>query len=359
MVKTISSLKDSLVSKITDSKGICPGKDLCIECFWLVKNGGQCPGCDDDYQQRCLKRKCNFICNSCSGGDHAFTPGCCGRTVILWQQWRDRFKEILEYPLDNYSPTPLDIKCRLIPVLYPEVKKYRIPERFPQIDVWATTIRRVANLKGQFHSNDLKDYLGLPSDRKLILDTCAPDDYEEMLWAKGPQMKYKKNGINYWFPAHFSIYDDDSKLYQFISAKRQQIHAVWTQSQFVWFCLGENIPVEFLNPIKHAPSVLISTNNLDTAHNIEILLNEMKIADSWFPPETAFFVVGSPKQLGLSSSRKCYSINTSWLVRARKGRDLTDKLQVDKNDKLLPVDERLMNNLKEALHRCNLNIFSR
>lgn len=353
MVKTVEYGNAGLVNKIINSKGICPGKLLCLKCFWAKKNGGQCPGCDDDYQQRCLKRICNFRCNSCSGGDHALTPGACGRTVILWPEWLKRFQKILDYPFPNYSLTPLNVKCRLIPVLYPEVKKYRIPEQFPQIDAWATTIRRVANLKGQFHSDDLKDYLGLPPERKLILNTCAPDDYEEMLCAKGPLMNYKKNGIDYWFPGHFSIYDDDNKLYQFVSAKRQQIHAVWTQSQFVWFSLSENIPVEFLNPIQSAPSVLISTNSLDTAHNIEILLNEMKIADTWFPPKTSFFVVGSPKQLGLSSSRKCYSINTSWLVRARKGRDLTGKLQVDKNDKLLPVDERLKNNLKEALENAS------
>ena len=348
MVETIDSRKGSVAAKILKLRE-CPGESLCSECFWMVQNGGQCQGCDDDYQERCLKQVCNYDCYDCSGGGRAITPGCCGRTVVLWPSWRERFKEILEYPLADYSPTPLDIKCRLIPVLYPEVRKYKIPEQFPQIDAWAATIRRVANRKGQFHSHDLKDYLGLPPDRKLILDTCAPDDYQEALWEKGPQMKYEEHGIDYWFPGHFSIYDDDNKLYQFISAKRQQIHAVWTRSQFVWFRLGENIPVKFLSPMRHTPSVLISTSNMYSGRNKAILLKEVKIADLWFPTETSFFIVGSRWRFDVSNSRKCFYINTSWLVRARKGRDISDKLQLDKNDKLIPTGERLTNNLREAL----------
>jgi hypothetical protein len=319
----------------------CPGKELCVKCFWWKENGGQCPGCDDEYQKRCLKRECDYNCYECSGGGEARTPGGCGRTVALWPAWRDRFKEILEYPVADYAPPPLDIQCPLIPVIY-DVRKFRVPERFPQIDAWAVPLRRVANVKGKFRSDDLKDYLGLPADRKLILDTCAFDDYEETLWEKGPEMRYREHGIDYWFPGHFSIYDDDGKLYQFISAKRQQIHAVWTESQFVWFRLGENIPIEFLSPIRRAPSVLISTNGMKPKRNKAILFNELAIADRWFPPETAFFIVGSPRWLNFSDERKCYEINTSWLVRAISGRDMAERRRLTR-------EELLVENLKEVL----------
>jgi hypothetical protein len=320
----------------------CPGKALCEECFWWVDNGGQCSGCDDDYQQRCLKRVCEYNCYDCSGGGKATTPGCCGRTVVLWRSWRDRFKEILEYPVAEYTPAPLQLKCRLIPALYPDVRKFRIPEKFPQIDAWAVPLRRVAGRTGRFFSKDLKDYLGMPPDRKLILNTCAFDDYQEMLWEKGPEMKYREHGIDYWFPGHFSIYDDDSKLYQFISAKRQQIHAVWTESQFVWFRLGENIPVEFLNPVRNAPSVVISINWMKPKRNKAILFKELAIADKWFPPETAFFIVGSPRWLNLSDVRKCYEINTSWLVRALSGRDMAERRRLTR-------DELLVENLRGVI----------
>jgi len=333
----------------------CPGKELCAECFWWVDNGGQCQGCDDDYQQRCVKRVCGYNCYVCSGGRKAHTPGCCGRTLVLWQSWRDRLKNVLDYPVAAYAPAPLEIKCRLIPVIYPEVTKFGIPEQFPQIDAWAVPIHKVAGRKGRFYSKDLKYYLGLPPDKKLILVTCAPDDYQETLWDNGAQMKYKEHGIDYWFPGHFSIYDDDSKLYQFISAKRQQIHAIQTKSQFVWFRLGENIPVEFLNPVRSAPSVLISTNQMYTKRNIDILLNEVAIADSWFPPKTSFFIIGNPRRLGLSDKRKCFEINTNWLMRALRGRDLAGKPQFakgvkfSKEEKFRKMFELLTNNLSEAV----------
>jgi hypothetical protein len=268
---------------------------------------------------------------------------------VRWRSWRERLKEILEYSVAAYTPAPLQINCRLIPVIYPEIKKFGIPEKFTQIDAWAVPIHKVADRKGQFKSSDLKGYLGLPGDRKLILVTCAPDDYQEVLWEKGPKMKYEEYGIDYWFPGHFSIYDDDSKLYQFISAKRQQIHATWTESQFVWFRLGENIPIEFLTPIRSAPSVLISTNQMYSKRNRNIMLNEVEIADSWFLPKTSFFIVGSHRWFHLSNERIYFEINTNWLMRALKGRDLAGQLQLDKRGKLLETGIRLAHNLNEVL----------
>ena len=353
-VEATDSRKSNLAETLLKLRE-CPGRELCAKCFWWVENGGQCSGCDDDYQQRCLKRVCNYDCYECSGGIKARTPGCCGRTVVLQRSWRDRFKEILGYPVADYAPAPLEIQCRLIPVLYPQIKKFGIPEQFTQVDAWAVPIHKVINRNGQFKSSDLKDYLGLPADRKLLLVTCTPDDYQEMLWEKGPQIEYREHGIDYWFPGHFSIYDDDGKLYQFFSAKRQQIHAIWTGSQFVWFRLGENIPKEFLNPIRNAPSVLISTNGMKPKRNKAILFNELAIADRWFPPETAFFVVGSPRWLSLSDKRKCFEINTNWIMRALRGRDLAGKPKFAKGvkfsteEKFRKMCELLTNNLNEAL----------
>jgi hypothetical protein len=348
VVELTDSRKTNLVETLSKLRE-CPGKALCAECFWWVENGGQCSGCDDDYQQRCLKRVCNYDCYQCSGGRLAIVPGCCGRTVVLQPLWRDRFEEILEYPVDDYTPDPPEITCRLIPIIYPQIRKFRIPDEFPQIDAWAVPMHKVTDKKGQFITYDLKDYLSMSVHTTLILLTCAPDDYQEMLWEEGPQIEYRKKGIDYWFPGHFSVYDDDSKLYQFVSAKRQQIHATLTGSQFVWFRLGENIPIKFLNPIRKAPAVLISTNQMYSKRNKQFLLEEVKEADRWFPKDTKFFIVGSPRQLDLSDGRKCFEINTDWLMSALKGRDLTGQLQLDKEGKLLETGERLTNNLSEAV----------
>lgn len=321
----------------------CPGQICCMQCTWAASNGGYCAGCDSEYQMRCLKRICSFSCGICSGGKHASVPGCCGRAP---ESWREPWDKLFEYQITERTPAPLQLDCRLIPVIRHEIRNLRIPEQFPQIDAWAVLIHKVASRKGQFRSNDLKDYLGLPSNRKLILSTCAPDDYEEMLWEKGPRMDYARHCIDYWFPAHFSVYDNDSKLYQFASAKRQQIHAVWTESQFAWFRLGEHIPVEFLSPIRKTPSILISTNQMYSNHNRAILHNEVKIADRWFPPETVFFVVGGLRNLPIKSERVCYEINSTWVMRGLQGYNLAGKY-----DKRFTRPDVLRNNLKEALVR--------
>ena len=329
----------AILSDILDE---CPGEVLCSECLLSIQNNGCCPGCDSNYQRVCLKRICDLNCNVCSGGKHAHTRGCCGRAPA---SWRGKWEKILRSAVQEYAPASIEIRCRLIPVIYPQIRSYRIPERFPQIDTWAVPIHKVASRKGQFRDSDLKDYLCLPSDRKLILSTCAADDYQEMLWEKGAKIKYKKHRIDYWFPAHFSIYDDDSKLYQFASARRQQLNAIQTKSQFIWFRLGEHIPIKFLASVHNASSVLISKGQVNTPRNRAILHNEVEEADRWFPPQTTFFILGTKKDLPISDQRSCFEINSTWLMRALKGRNLAGQ----KEPLDLSIEKLLIKNLSEAL----------
>jgi hypothetical protein len=320
----------------------CPGQRLCSKCDWYVQNRGYCPGCNEDYKKRCIKGICAFTsCINCSGGMHAKEIGICGRAP---ESWRKRWNKLLEYSIREYTPEPLNINCRLIPLIYAQIKKYKMPEKFPQIDAWAVPIHKVADRKGKFRSSDLKDYLGLPSNKKLILSTCSFDDYEELLWKIGPKINFNQYGIDYWFPAHFSIYDDDSKICQFANAKRQQLHAVWTQSQFVWFRLGEHIPIEFLALIRNAPSVLISTNQMFRKQNKTILNKEVKAADSWFQPKTAFFIIGKYKNLPVSHERTCYQIDSNWLIKALKGSDIEGKKVMS-----ITREKLLINNLEGVL----------
>jgi len=110
----------------------CPGKKLCARCVWFSQNNGYCPGCDKDYSQRCIKAICAFTsCGTCSGGTRVNVIGCCGRAP---EEWRKRWDKLLEYSIPDYSPEPLEIKCRLIPIIYAQIKKFRIPDKFSQID---------------------------------------------------------------------------------------------------------------------------------------------------------------------------------------------------------------------------------
>ena len=322
-----------------------PGSELCASCFLYSRNGGVCGGCDCGYQRRCLKRRCRYGCATCAGGRHASTYGVCGSAAALWPSWRDQLQRLLEAPGREYAPPPLPILCPLIPVITTQVRQHRLAESCPGIDAWAVPLHRVADRQGRFRSRDLKDYLGLPAGRKLILSTCAPDDYQEMLWSLGERFAPARHGVDYWFPAHFSIYDNDSKMYQFTSAKRQQIHAALTHSQFVWFRLGETIPVDFLAPIRGAANVLISTQQMYSRHNRAILAAEVRIADGWFEPATSFFVVGRSRGLPIGAGRRRYEVNSRWLLAALRGRDLTNLPRPQWSRA-----ELLLANLKEALH---------
>ncbi len=327
-----------------DAEGLasCPGGGLCGRCFWSRLNGGLCSGCNSDYRARCLKGECGFECDACSGGRHARTPGCCGRAVVLSGAWRRQLREILDTVVTDYAPPPLPIRSRLVPVIYGQLREHRIPERFPGIDAWATPIHKLASRQGRFRSRDLKDYLGLPPDRKLILSTCAPDDFQEMLWRKGASMRYAEHGIDYWFPGHFSIYDADGKLYQFLSAKRQLLHAVQTQSQFVWFRLGDSVPLEMLEPIRRASSALFSSQQTFRRRHLRAVHTEIAVADEWFPEKTAFFVIGGSSNLPITNDRVCYRVNSRWQILALKGRDIANRTAPD-----LSISELLVKNLGE------------
>lgn len=318
-----------LKSPIREKGNLCADNKICPTCLLFKENNGPCCGCDHDYFKRCLKNFCYSNCNLCGGGRHKRVPAVCGRSPL-----RNEWAKIFEIEVFPYDPKQLEIKCWLIPVIDVKLVKFRIPERFPEIDAWAVPAHEVIYLKGNFKSDDLKDYLGLPKDRKLILTGCTPDKFTEMLWQKGDSLHYQESGIDFWFPANYSIYDNDSKFYQFFNAKRQQIHAQKVKSQFVWFRLGEHIPKEFLNPIRSAKSVLISCQQMYSARNRDILAREVKIADKWFSRQTRFFIISRGQLKGFSPSRMVYKLDSHWFMTARMGRTIkrqyTPKLSIEK-----------------------------
>lgn len=328
----------------------CPGEILCQECFLWENNKGYCKGCNSEYQQRCLKRICDYNCSRCSGGKFTYMPGYCGR---MPKSRYKNLKMLFSSRIPEYMASPLNIKCRLIPIIYPQIRNHRIPDEFPQIDAWAVPISKILNKKGKLRSNDMNDikkYLNLPPDRKLILSTCAPDDYQEMLWKNDNKIDYKKLNIDYWFPAHFSIYDNDSKLYQFTSALKQQLNAVHVKSQFVWFRIGENIDKKFLKSIKNAPSVLISANQMYSKKNQENLHKDVVTAHKWFPPKTAFFILGSEKHIPNLGNRPRFKLDSNWLMCALKRKNI-DRKKDDSSQKNL-----LTKNLREVLRNVHPSI---
>lgn len=271
---------------------------------------------------------------------HAIVPAACGRSPL-----RDDWAKLVLESFEPYHPEPICISTLLIPVIYGQADARHIPEEFPYIDAWAVPVHKAMNIHARFRSKDMKDYLGLSSGQKLILSTAGPDDFMEMLWERAETLDYREHGFDYWFPAHFSVYDNDSKFYQFFNALRQQMHARKVKSQFVWFCLGEHIPIGWLDPILDSPSVLISCQQMYSWFNRELLSREIGIADHTFPLSTAFFLLGSGYNAQINTSRKVYEIHSGWLVRGLKGYDMKRTLR-----KQLSRRRLLCRNLRD-LHR--------
>ncbi|MEK6323683.1 MAG: hypothetical protein AABN33_18735 [Acidobacteriota bacterium] len=248
---------------------------------------------------------------------HAVVPAACGRSPL-----RDDWAKLVLRPLELYHPSPVSFRTPLIPVIYGQANARQIPRQFPHIDAWAVPVHKAMNIHGRFRSDDMKDYLGLSRGQKLILSTAGPDDFMEMLWEKGETLDYGGHGFDYWFPAHFSVYDNDSKFYQFFNARRQQMHARKVKSQFVWFRLGEHIPVSWLEPIRECPSLLISCQQMRNRFNREFLRREIEIADRTFPLSATFFLLGSGYGAPINNRRKVHEIHSSWLIRGLKGYDM-------------------------------------
>jgi len=321
--------------------GYCSGKDTCPNCTIYKNNRGSCPGCNDHYYELCNHRSCSVNCSKCNATRNAVTQGCCSHSP---DSWRDIWEKILMTPVRNYSPDPIEFNCAVIPRINHEIREQKIPSYFPDISAWVTTIKDVCSKQLLFKSSDLKDYLGISNEQKLILSTVVPDDYLEVMWNRRDSISFSDYNIDYWFPAHFSVYDDDNMFLQFANAKRQMLHAIRIKSQFTWYTPGVNIPLEFLEPIKNSPNILISTGQCRSKHNKEILRKEIVQAESWFPETSSFFIIGGKRDLPFSDSRKCYVTNSNWFFRGKNRKNLKREI-VDGMSK----QEILIQNLKEVI----------
>ena len=131
---------------------------------------------------------------------------------------------VLFTPGPGLCASSVEVNTRLIPVIFAQVRNTRSRACSPKSIAGAVPVHKVMNAKGSF-ARYLKDYLGLPADRKLLLSTAGPDNFMEMLWERGADLDFRGHGIDYWFPAEFSIYDNDGKCFQLFNARRQQLHA--------------------------------------------------------------------------------------------------------------------------------------
>lgn len=278
-------------------------------------------------------------CRDCQT-KHARTPRSCAPDALT--QWR----EIFSWPLQPHYAEALPVHCRLVPVTYGSVAKYRIPERFPSIDTWAVPVHKVMNLKCEFRSRDLKDFLGLPASRRLVLSTVSPDLYVEALWRAGAKFNYKTYGMDLMFPGHYSTYDLDGPAYGVFNIRRQQIHAQLVQSPWAWFRLGAYVPLYCFDTIRHCPNILISCQRMQTQRARAFLERELAVADRFFPSTTRFWYISKARGVNVPRAATAVFLNQRWLMTGLFGQDLANRPLSH-----LSIEESLIWNLQCLLER--------
>ncbi len=325
----------------------CPSIQLCNHCFLHKSNDGLCEGCSYSYHKNCLKKYCVFNCKTCSGGrlSRNKTIGCCGRINLVRH---NDFKEIMNYKMSIHNPQTLRFKQTLIPILILDIRKYKIPQQFNEIDAWAIRLHDVMKRNGEFKSKDLKDYFSIDKDKKLILSTSSNDYLLEILWNKRSEIDFTEYSIDYWFPGHFSVYEDDSKFYQLSSIKRQQIHAIVSKSQFNWFCLSNTINIQLFSNLRDFPSIIIFTGKMVSKLSKNVLINEIQKADTYFSNDTSFFFIGGYSNIPkLKRNRAVYMLSQKWSMFSTMGMDLNRNF--GNKEKKFDKETLLIKNLREEI----------
>ncbi|NHZ87028.1 MAG: hypothetical protein GWP19_14340 [Planctomycetia bacterium] len=254
----------------------------------------------------------------------------------------------MNYKIPINNSQTLSFKQTLIPIIILDIRKYKIPQQFNEIDAWAIRLHDVMKRNGEFKSKDLKDYFSIDKDKKLILSTSSDDQLLEVLWNRRLELAFTDYNIDYWFPGHFSVYDNDSKLYQLSSIKRQQIHAIVSKSQFNWFCLSNTINIHLFSNLKKFPSIIIYTGRMPGIQSKNILINEIQKADNFFSNDTSFFFIGGYSNIPkLKQNRVVYMLSQKWSMFTVIGMDLNRNF--GNNERKFDKETLLINNLREKI----------
>jgi len=278
-------------------------------------------------------------CDECRE-KHRRTPGSCAPEALA--SW----KEVFSAPLRRGCPPVVPVHLHVVPVIHGNAARYRIAERFPDVDTWAVPLHKAMNLKGEVRSADLKDYLGLSTRHRLILSTVSPDPFLEALWRLGGSFDYRAHGVDLIFPGHFSTYDLDGPAYGVFNVRRQQIHAERVGSPWTWFRLGAYVPLRCFDAVRDHPNVLVSCQQMNTLRARALLFRELAVADWFFPPTTRFWFVSQARNVPVPRAATSVFLNHRWLMTGLFGRDLANRPLPH-----MSIEEVLVHNLRSLLER--------
>ena len=304
--------KDDDILKLSS----CEGKDHCKDCQLSVQNGGRCEGCTPKHKAalRGSFQKCYQLCTTCTGFKVDVQGVCCRSPV------RDVYMSAVARSLDWNKPT-FSFKKR--PALRFNTKaiyyvssggintmtaggRTLVPE---DTEVAAVNLSRVWGSNG-FYSQDLKDYLHLPTKTKLILLTMTLDNILEKGWTKefyADPLAYRAVGVDYWMPLQFSAFPHEAKMHQYYQYLRT-LYA--TEHSEAWFasgdhrCTGLNTDDLFLRSVKAIPQIMINTQMTTNQESWLGILRTLKTYHALAPANVAFFLVGAATPSFVHNCRK-------------------------------------------------------
>jgi hypothetical protein len=166
-----------------------------------------------------------------------------------------------------------------------------------------------------------------------------------LLWEKSGDIDFRAHGVDYWLPAHFSTYSDDSQFHLYFNGLRQQIHSVLIGSHFAWFHRAGCFKKDFYYPVLNSKSIVFSCQYVGSSRQKSNLMRELEIADLWFPPKTRFFLLAGGGIKRFPKRRQIFVIVARWQFLGIFGRGMNNKrLSISDRKKILYL------NLKEVLN---------
>ncbi len=294
----------------------CQGKDYCSTCSLSQANGGRCSGCTP-LTKMTLEgpfKSCYQMCNECSQGHKVNVTAICCRSPLkdIYLQAVTRSKDYNNPKLEIPKKPKLFFKRKaILNFVFGSAERLAPGESilFPDHEVQATNLSYVKGMGDNFYSTNLKHYIKLKQDAKLILTTMSIDDHLERAWEKEQYggSFYSDVKIDYWTPMAFSTYGHEAKMFQYYQFLRTLYSAEMGGS---WFTLStvprERMKIDDLLAqwLEACPQVMFNAQFIRNDEDIKVYMQDALWWNKFAPDDVPFWFVGPSTPLFMHNIRK-------------------------------------------------------
>lgn len=216
----------------------CGTPEWCSKCELFQK---VCPGSNGGCttKETVAQRECYSACNTCGGGpaNPNSAPAVCCKSplkTLLLEQARGS-KPVGKERFDYTSRPKIDLPSRAVIVTQGSPgSAFGSDSPFaPEVEAVGVNLRHVWSRNAGWWSQDLRDYLRVPSTAKLVLLTSVFDNRLEHAWDEDlHEEDFGRLGFDYWQNLSFSIYAEDSPMQSYWCALRSLRSVQGNQSWF-------------------------------------------------------------------------------------------------------------------------------